>query len=433
MKFEDQEVLTLVQSFEAQHTNGERGYFDVEEYEMIIDYYRDTASFKWMRRAVEQGRAVHPKAIELQIKAVHLAIALKKYDEAADLLEHIAAMSPTHPDLLIARATLLLHQGHTSLGLELLERALEHAEEPLDVLHQIAEVHLDLGQYSRAIDALLRLLNEDPEGYDEAVLFQLASCLEYTGENERGRKLYLEFAEKEPYQPLTWYHAGTFCMRLERDEEAKQMLEWATVADEEFYAGYIELGRIYEREERFQDAIDSYLKGTASVVESNFLHYRIALLYGELELPEKALEHLNKAVEIEPEMEDVYLERANVYMELEQYELAVADFTRVWLEEAYDGEDVLDFADCLMHIDRIDEAMSVLRDGCKRFPKNSAVLVVAVGYLFALEEFQEAETLLLKYHKKKNQDAVALLKEFFPTQLENEAVANILAVLGRKD
>ena len=418
----------MVQSFEAQHSKGEQGYFDVEEYEMIIDYYRDTASYKWMRRAVEQGRAVHPRAIELQIKAVHLAIALKKYDEAADLLERIAAMSPTHPELLIARATLLLHQGHTSWGLELMARALENAEEPLDVLQQIAEVHLDMGNYSRAIEALLRLLREDPEGYEDAALYQLCSCLEYTSEYERGLKLFLEFADKEPYNPLTWYHAGTFCMRLERDEEALKYLEWATVAEEEFYAAFIEMGRIHEREERFEQAIDCYLKGTSSVVESNYLHYRIALLYQELEEPLKALEHLNRAIEIEPDMEDVYLERANVHMDMENYLLAVADFTLVWIEEAYDGEDVLDFADCLIHLDRIDEALSVLRDGCKRFPKNSAILVVAVGYLFALEEFDEAKELLLKYHSKKR-DAAALLEEFFPNLLQLEGVADILAAL----
>ena len=51
----------------------------------------------------------------------------------------------------------------------------------------------------------------------------------------------------------------------------------------------------------------------------------------ELGSLKQALTAFNKAIEVEPELEDVYLERANVLCELDRHEEAVQDYKKVWV------------------------------------------------------------------------------------------------------
>ncbi|NDH78219.1 MAG: hypothetical protein EBY63_05255, partial [Flavobacteriia bacterium] len=68
-------------------------------------------------------------------------------------------------------------------------------------------------------------------------------------------------------------------------------------------------------------------------------------------------------------MDDVHLERASVLMELERYAEAVKDYKKVWLDEAYGSEDVLDFVECLIELDLLEQAIAILYDAVERFPE----------------------------------------------------------------
>jgi thioredoxin-like negative regulator of GroEL len=58
-------------------------------------------------------------------------------------------------------------------------------------------------------------------------------------------------------------------------------------------------------------------------------------------------------------------------MDLELYTDALKDFQRVWLEEAYGEEDVLDYVECLIELDDLDEAIRILYDGIAKFPSRN--------------------------------------------------------------
>ena len=75
--------------------------------------------------------------------------------------------------------------------------------------------------------------------------------------------------------------------------------------------------------ERLIEALAAYHQSISKEVPSGYIHFRIGMIEQELGGLNAALRAFNKALEIEEDLEDVYLERANVLCELNQHECAI--------------------------------------------------------------------------------------------------------------
>ena len=143
-----------------------------------------------MRRALALAQEIHPLAFVFKVKEVQLDIAMKDYTKAQAKLNHLEGLNMRSVELLIARATILLYQGDNAAGLQILDKAFENAEDPVDVLQLIIDAHLSQGDYPRAINALLKWCNMEVEPFEESALYQLAMCLDFTNEYDRALELF---------------------------------------------------------------------------------------------------------------------------------------------------------------------------------------------------------------------------------------------------
>ncbi len=432
MRFEDQDTYTLVVQFEQALSEGRQPYYDVEDLELILEYYLETGSFGQMRNALALAQDIHPLAFVFKVKEVQLDIATKEYTKAQAKLNHLEGLNMRSVELLIARATILLHQGKNDAGLKILDKAFKDAEDPIDVLQLIIDAHLGQGDYPRAIEALLKWCDMDDEPLEESALYQLAMCLDFTNEYDRALELFHSFTTREPYHPLLWYQIGAFHLRKNEEKKALQAFEWATIADENYHPAYFEQGRIHERNERLYDALTAYRQSISDEVPSGYIHFRIGILELELDAPKEALRQFNTAIELEDDIDDIYLERAGVLMDLELYSEALLDFQRVWLEEAYGEEDVLDYVECLIEQDDLDEAIRILYDGIAKFPTALQLRLVLSGYLIAIDEFAAAQT-VLEETLRQEPKTLLLFAEYFPELPKIPAVGAILASIQRED
>ena len=82
MRFEDQDTYTLVRQFEQALSEGRQPYYDVEDLELILEYYLETGSFAQMRSALALAQEIHPLAFVFKVKEVQLDIATKDYTKA---------------------------------------------------------------------------------------------------------------------------------------------------------------------------------------------------------------------------------------------------------------------------------------------------------------------------------------------------------------
>jgi tetratricopeptide (TPR) repeat protein len=153
------------------------------------------------------------------------------------------------------------------------------------------------------------------------------------------------------------------------------------------------------------------------------------MLEQELDSPTEALAEFNTAIALEPDMDDVYLERAGVLMELGRFKEALLDFTKVWLDEAYDSDDVLDYVECLIELDQLDQAIDLLYNSMETFPDVLQIRLVLAGYLFATDDLVNAKV-VLEDTGLAAEEVRKLFAEYFPDLLHIPAVSAILANLN---
>ena len=84
---QDDETNELVSRFEKLLESGEGHFFDVEEFETIIDYYLDIQQTSLTRSAIEWAQEQHPGSNSFKIREARLFTQEAKYNQALKILD----------------------------------------------------------------------------------------------------------------------------------------------------------------------------------------------------------------------------------------------------------------------------------------------------------------------------------------------------------
>ena len=72
--FENEEFQVLLRKYEDMRSGSQSIFFDVEEFEQIIDYYLDDFQYDEAREAADLGKKQHPASVEIKYKFIHIAL-----------------------------------------------------------------------------------------------------------------------------------------------------------------------------------------------------------------------------------------------------------------------------------------------------------------------------------------------------------------------
>ena len=94
-----EEVMELVKKFESMIENGMPLFFDVDEFETIVDHYYDMHNIEMSERAIEEALQVYPSSSSFHIRNARVLAYRKKYYEALELLNHMELLEPTNEEI----------------------------------------------------------------------------------------------------------------------------------------------------------------------------------------------------------------------------------------------------------------------------------------------------------------------------------------------
>ena len=133
----------------------------------------------------------------------------------------------------------------------------------------------------------------------------------------------------EQYKNADLYAEKAECYwRIEQVEECKKMAEAALELDDLNSKGHNYLGNVYSELKEYEKAIEQYKK--AINIDLNFRDPYINLgnVYSDLKEYEKAIEQYKKAIEIDPKYPGSYNNLGLVYYDLKDCEKAIAQYTK---------------------------------------------------------------------------------------------------------
>lgn len=180
---------------------------------------------------------------------------------------------------------------------------------------KIADLLRDLGKKDEATQMLDTLVKTKPDCYE-------ASCLlgELLCEQERFKEAANVYHEALKYKPADfdlYYNLGIVYTRLSDFQMAKEMYEMAAEINHRLYGANYNLGLIAFIQKDY-DTAEKYFENSLYDELEPMAYYQLAKVYIHKGEKDKAINFLNKAIELEPKLKKV-AEKEKAFEKIKEY------------------------------------------------------------------------------------------------------------------
>ena len=253
---------------------------------------------------------------------------------------------------------------------------------------KIAELLKELGKKDEAIEMLDNLLKNKPDCYEASILLGELLC-----EKERFKEaanVYQEALKYAPYDFELYYSLGIVYTRLSDFQLAKEMYEKAAEINHRLFAANYNLGLIALMQQDLEGA-EKYFQESLYEELEPWAYYQLAKVYILKGEKDKAINFLNKAIELAP----LLLKRASkekAFEKIKEYITVSARMDEKDEEEKEIDDEEHEEKESVMEIQAViareylEEVTSFIEDMCEKDSK--AKIEEKVNYIFNRERLK---------------------------------------------
>lgn len=297
----------LLQRFEAGRSDGKSVYFDLEEYEQIIDHYILREEFDMAEKALEAARSIHRDSDTLRLKAARICLCRKRPEEALSLLGR-----QNDEEAGILRGAAWLQQGLRDKAFHLFEDIIGQATVDkeytlLDIAEQLAYYHY-YREALEKLEAAWQINARITDIYDLAV-----DCCEQLQDMEGCIRFYQRELDAFPYDSSVWASLAELHFRLKHMEEGIEAMEFALASSRSYNPLWAEeLGQAYTELPDYEQALKHYTAAHQAMLEqygeedSNLLG-EIGECHEKLGRFDEALDWYHRCLKVNPNDDDAYV------------------------------------------------------------------------------------------------------------------------------
>ena len=108
---ESKEFAGVVKRYKKMLSDDQMGFFDVSDFEYIVDHYIDKNQLTNALQACEIAVSQHPHSLVVKIKKAQVLLGQLKTDKALELLKVLAKIESNNPEVLLMLGKLLQPSG----------------------------------------------------------------------------------------------------------------------------------------------------------------------------------------------------------------------------------------------------------------------------------------------------------------------------------
>jgi len=288
---ENQEQELLVARFKKLVQQKEQAFFDVEQFEILIQYFIEEDHLTLACHALEMGLSQHPSSLDIKIHQVNYFITVGKLNKALTVLTRIQAVESTNSEIYCLFAEIYGSQRQPKKAIENYKLALQfNPENRIEVLQDLVAEYENADMYDEALVLLKDIYWQQPE--NETLGFELLYCFTMADKEEEAVEYFEAFTSEYPYQYMGWFNYGSCFAKLELFEKAIWAFDFCTVIDPDISLGY----------------------------------FQKALMQIELEQLDEAVQTYHDLLEIFPDNSNAYTFLAECHEKLDEYDLAMHNY-----------------------------------------------------------------------------------------------------------
>lgn len=384
------EIRRLVKQFQNLKAGRGNSFLEEDAFEKIIDYFDDVEDIPQALEAVELGIGQYPYSSSLHIKKADILIAVRRYQDALDVLNHAELLDANDINLYILKTDVYLALDQQEKAVELLENALSlfEGQERIEMLFELADVYDDYEEFDKIFDCLRLILEQEP-GNEEA-LYKICFWTDFTGRNEESITLHKNIIEENPYSELAWFNLGAAYQGLKLYEKSIDAYKYAVAIDEKFDYAYRNMGDAYIRLRKYRDAIESLEKVLELSRPEDVIYEAIAHCFDRLKNYAQARFYYRKASHLNQEDSKLYYKIACTYINEGQWATGAKQLQTALQIHRLQPEYNLAMGECKMNLGEYREAIQYFSNVVAQRPKNISSWEALIRCLYTGEYYDEA-------------------------------------------
>mgnify|MGYP001048572894 FL=1 len=356
----------LIDKFEDMIQNRTSCFFDVEEVEILADYYLDKGNHAKARKAIEHGLKIHPSSPSILLKKAQVFLMIKEPKKSLKILNYLEAAEPMNTELLLFKAVvhrnLRDHEGTKHCLIKALNYASENKEE---IFLDLAFEQELVEDYSGAIESLIQSLEINPN--HEASLFELGYCFDMAQELESGIEFFQNYLNKLPYSFVGWYNLALCYEKLSLFEKAIESVDFCIAIKEDFTNAYILKGNLYTSMDMDVQAIEAYTESLLQDDENPMIYAGIGECFERMGQIEEAEANYKQALEIEPTYVDALMGMGAIKESQKDFVSSISFYREALNYDELNLDNWHILAEALVKTKRTHEAEQAYRFMCKTF------------------------------------------------------------------
>jgi tetratricopeptide (TPR) repeat protein len=346
--FENEEFQVLLRKYEDMRSGIQSIFFDVEEFEQIIDYYLDDFQYEEAKAAAQLGRKQHPASVEIKYKFIHIYIEQGQPKKALALLEELPVWEHNNSERNFLKGTALVLLGKIKDAEIQFDAALEKStEDTFDALVNISIAFENVRHFELAIKYLSQAYRQQPQNL--SVLYDLGYFYERLHRFDESLKFYLEYLDLDPYSDNVWYNVGIVYHKLERFKEAVEAYDFSIAINPDYASAYFNKASVWVNAGNYERAIASYREFLEVEPQNTQAFCYMGDCYEQMEQLDHALAAFQRVIEIDntdPEGwfgAGMIYQRKGMHQEAITYMLKAIEFDNnnldYWINLGYANED----------------------------------------------------------------------------------------------
>jgi tetratricopeptide (TPR) repeat protein len=448
----------ILQRYEEMLFYNKSYFFDVEDFEEIIDYYLDIRDFNNASVAAEKAESQHPGSWEIKIKKVHIYLESGKPALALDELNSFSDFERDDYEFFLLKGTALAQLGSFKQAEKIFDEVLENElEEKIDILVNISIAFENSSQYKHALKYLKMAWEIEPENLN--VLYDLAYYYEKLNDYSASIDFYNKYLDLDPFSENVWYNLGVIYFKNNDTEKAVECYDYAIAINPGYASAYFNKANLYATENNYIQAIRIYNEFLELEPENLLGWCFLGECFEETGNYERSLEIYKKVIEIDNTYADGWFGAGISLMNMDRhkdaatYVLKAIDFDRenpeYWFTlgeineklrlpgeaikcyryvcqmDSLDREAWIRLAHLLIESSQIADALVVLREAYQHNFNSQDILYMLSAVYFRLED-EYAGTRFLEKAISQGRGGARLFFEVYPEGKLNERIKTLL-------
>ena len=303
--------------FESMINSNKFLFFDSEEFESIIIYYLESGNSSMANKAIKMAIEQYPKNTSILLLKVEALIFENNIEEAEKIIDSLYEIDRNNSEIIIQKSRILSKRKKHSKSINLLKKISKDCEFYSDALVMIGKEYLFIDNFENAKEKFIEYIKNHQLDY--AVLNNLLYCFDALGNTDDTINYLNDFLEENPYCEVAWHQLGKQYLKKELFKEALTAFDFAIISDDSFVGAYLEMGKVLEKLNKINQAIEQYEIVTKIDEPNPFALYRIACCHNKLGNIELAISYYNKTVEEDPIHDSAWMSLATSYYKQKDY------------------------------------------------------------------------------------------------------------------